>query len=124
MINYITNPGTAFNRAAYEAAGSYYNCDLDLATDYDQFLRMSKAKVNIIGLDEAHVCYRKHAKAVTHDNMEMLHEAIMSIRMKNNIKPFELRSIADYALPELAASILNNEQQKELWTDDRFVIEK
>lgn len=124
MINYITNPGTAFNRAAFEAAGSYYNCDLDLATDYDQFLRMSQAKVNIMGLDETHICYRKHAGAVTHDNLGKLHEAIMRVRIKNNIEPFKLESIADYALPEFTASILNNERQKELWTDDRFVIDK
>ena len=120
MINYITNPGTAFNRSAYELAGSFYNCNLDLATDYDQFLRMSRAQVNIIGLDEIHTCYRKHSNAVTSGNLKELHEAVMKVRVSNNVEPFHLEMITKYALPELSRSILDDEQQRALWNDDRW----
>ena len=124
MINYITNPGTAFNRSAYEAAGSYYNCGLDLATDYDQFLRMARAQVNIIGLDEIHTCYRKHSNAVTSGNLKKLHDAVMKVRISNNVAPFHLEMITNFALPELSTSILENEQQRALWNDDRWNMSK
>ena len=120
MINFITNPGTAFNRAAYIAAGSFYNKSLNLATDYDQFIRMSRAGVNIIGLDEVHVSYRKHAGAVTAGADHSLHQAIMQVRIQNNIQPFPIESIEMYALPELSANILTNEKQRSLWKDDRW----
>lgn len=120
MINFITNPGTAFNRKAYLAAGSHYNKSLTLATDYDQFLRMSRSGVSIIGLDEVHVSYRKHAGAVTANASQAMHEAVMQVRIQNNIMPFPIESIHAYALPELCESILNNEKQKNLWRDDRW----
>jgi len=121
MINFITNPGTAFNYAAYTSAGSFYNKKLRLATDYDQFLRMSRAGVSIIGLDEVHVSYRKHAGAVTAGASESLHQAIMEVRIQNNVVPFPIESIQKYALPELCETILNNEKQRNLWQDDRWV---
>ena len=120
MINFITNPGTAFNQAAYKTAGSFYNKSLVLATDYDQFLRMSRAGVCMIGLDEIHVSYRKHAGAVTSGSSKALHEAIMQVRKQNNVQPFPLESIQSLAVPELCANILNNENQRDLWKDDRW----
>lgn len=120
MINYITNPGTAFNRSAYNEAGAFYNQELMLATDYDQFLRMSKAGVHTFCLDELHVCYRKHTDAVTAGNLDKLHQAIMDVRIKNNIQPFSLDEIKKYALPELSFAVLHNEQQRALWCDDRW----
>ena len=120
MMNFITNPGTAFNVLAYKEAGSFYREELMLATDYDQFLRMTKAGVHALCLDEIHVCYRKHRHAVTAGNFDELHQAIMAIRIKNNIPPFSLEEIKYYALPELSSAILNNEQQRLLWNDDRW----
>ena len=120
MVNFITNPGTAFNRSAYDEAGAFYSQDLMLATDYDQFLRMSHAGVNTFCLDEIHVCYRKHKDAVTAGNLNKLHQAIMKVRIKNSIQPFSLEEITDYALPELQSAILNNKQQRSLWVDDRW----
>ena len=121
MINFITNPGTAFNRAAYVAAGSFYNKSLKLATDYDQFIRMSRAGVNIIGLDEVHVSYRKHDGAVTSGANHALHQSIMQVRIQNNIQPFSIESIQMYALPELSTNILKNDKQRSLWQDDRWI---
>ena len=121
MINFITNPGTAFNRKAYEAAGSYYNKSLALATDYDQFLRMARANVSIIGLDEIHVSYRKHSGAVTSGATDALHEAIMQVRVQNKVTPFSIDAIKSHALPELTKIILNSKKETALWKDDRWV---
>tara|TARA_X000000950_G_C13852620_1_gene635191 strand:+ start:43 stop:849 length:807 start_codon:yes stop_codon:yes gene_type:complete len=120
MYNYITNPGTAFNRSAYNLAGSHYDCSLELATDYDQYLRMSLANVNIMAIDEVHVGYRKHPGAVTSGKHLELHRAIMQIREKHKISPFPLQAIGNYALPEIYQNIVNNPNQKALWTDDRW----
>ena len=46
----------------------------------------------------------------------------MAVRIKNNIQPFSLKEIENYALPELSSAILNNEQQRLLWSDDRWEI--
>jgi glycosyltransferase involved in cell wall biosynthesis len=120
MVNFITNPGTAFNRAAYTTAGGHYNTSLKLATDYDQFLRMARAGVSMIGLDEMHVSYRKHAGAVTSGAGEALHRAVMQIRQQNNVTPFPIEAIRPHSLPELCHNILDNPEQRALWTDDRW----
>ena len=120
MVNFITNPGTAFNREAYIAAGGHYDTSLKLATDYDQFLRMARAGVSIIGLDEVHVSYRKHAGAVTSGAGDALHHAVMQVRKQNNVPPFPIEAIRAYALPELCHNILEDPEQRALWTDDRW----
>ena len=120
MVNFITNPGTAFNRAAYTAAGSHYDTSLKLATDYDQYLRMAQAGVSIIGLDEVHVSYRKHAGAVTSGAGEALHHAVMQVRQQNNVTPFPIEAIRAHGLPELCHNILDNPEQRAMWTDDRW----
>ena len=120
MVNYITNPGSAFNRAAYNAAGGHYNQSLRLATDYDQFLRMARAGVSIIGLDEVHVSYRKHSAAVTAGAGDALHQAVMQVRRQNNVLPFPIEAIRAHALPELCQNLLEDSQQRALWSDDRW----
>ena len=122
MMNFITNPGTAFNRSAYTIAGDHYDKSLTLATDYDQFLRMARSGVNISEQDEVHVCYRKHQRAVTFGTTKQLHEAIMQIRIKHKIPPFPLERIYEYAIPELSNNIRNNPAQLSLWKDDRWKI--
>ena len=47
----------------------------------------------------------------------------MEVRIKNKIQPFSLEEIRNYALPELYSAILNNEQQRSLWIDDRWEVE-
>lgn len=120
MYNFITNPGTAFNRSAYVRAGSYYDLNLKLATDYEQFLRMSQSGVDIFGIDEVHVLYRKHQGAATSGASSEMHRAIMQIRDKLNIEAFPLKAISEYALPEIYHNILNDPKQKSLWTDERW----
>ena len=120
MMNYITNPGTAFNRAAYESAGSFYNKSLALATDYDQYLRMARSDVSVLGIDRTHVSYRKHAGAVTAGRTDALHKAVMQVRIQNNVTPFPLEAIRAHALPELVRNVLDNPEQRALWRDDRW----
>ena len=120
MMNFITNPGTAFNRSAYQAAGGSYNQSLELATDYDQYLRMARAGVSVLGIDRTHVSYRKHAGAVTAGRSDALHKAVMQVRIQNNVTPFPLDAIRAHALPELVRNVLENSEQRALWRDDRW----
>jgi hypothetical protein len=81
---------------------------------------MARAGVSIIGIDEVHVSYRKHAGAVTSGAEEALHQAVMQVRQQNNVTPFPIEAIRAYALPELCHNILDNPEQRALWTDDRW----
>lgn len=119
-FNYITNPGTAFNRAAYQAAGASYDATLAMAEDYDLYLRMSRAGVTIEAIDEEHVCYRKHADSTTAGRLPELHAAIMQVREKHAIPPFPLEAIAEHALPELSHNLLESAANRDLWQDDRW----
>lgn len=119
-FNFITNPGTAFTRAAYDLAGASYDRQLSLAEDYDLFLRMSFAGVDFVCLDEEHVSYRKGAGSITFGQNEAMHRALMYLRQKHNISPFSLdRVLRLYAMPSQAEAILNDPAAKALWSDDR-----
>ena len=120
MFNFITNPGTAFTRKAFEATGSGFRTSLSLAEDYDLYLRMARAGVSISAIDEEHVSYRKHPEATTHRRQTELHQAVMSVRQLNKVSPFPLEAIRDHALPQLARNLLDNPDQRALWQDDRW----
>ena len=120
MFNFITNPGTAFTRKAFEAAGEGFRPSLSLAEDYDLYLRMARAGVTIRAIDEEHVSYRKHPKATTSRRQAELHEAVMTVRQLNGVKPFPIEAIRSHALPELARNLLDNPDQRALWQDDRW----
>lgn len=120
-FNFITNPGTAFTRAAYNAAGASYDRQLTIATDYDLFLRMSFAGVEFICLDEEHVSYRKGAGSITEGQVDTMHDALMYVRRKHNIRPFSLEEMLNrHATPEQAKVILNDPIARALWSDDRW----
>ena len=120
MVNFITNPGTAFTRKAFEAAEGGFRTSLSLAEDYDLYLRMARAGVSIHAIDEEHVSYRKHPDAATHRRQGELHEAVMTVRRLNGVDPFPLEAIANHALPQLARNLLDNPDQRALWQDDRW----
>ena len=120
MVNFITNPGTAFTRKAFESAGEGFRPSLSLAEDYDVYLRMARAGVTINAIDEEHVSYRKHPKATTSRRQAELHEAVMTVRRLNGVKPFPIEAIRAHALPELARNLLDNPAQRAMWQDDRW----
>ena len=120
MFNFITNPGTAFTRKAFEAAGDGFRPSLSLAEDYDLYLRMARAGVSISAIDEEHVSYRKHAEATTRRRQTELHEAVMTVRRLNGVTPFPVEEIRTHALPALARNLLDNPDQRALWHDDRW----
>lgn len=120
LFNFITNPGTAFNLAAYQAAGGCYDYSFSIAEDYDLYLRMAKAGVNIMGLHEEHTSYRKNSSSTTSGQEEAMHKAIMRVRRKHAVPPFALDAIRAYALPELCRNILNDPVATALWSDDRW----
>lgn len=120
MVNFITNPGTAFTRMAFEAAGEGFRPGLTMAEDYDLYLRMARAGVAIQAVDEEHVSYRKHTQATTANRNSTLHAAIMQVRILNQVEPFPLEAIRSHALPELSSNLLNDAAQRALWIDDRW----
>ena len=120
MFNFITNPGTAFTRKAFEAAGGSFRPSLSLAEDYDLYLRMARAGVTINAIDEEHVSYRKHPKATTSRRQAELHDAVMTVRRLNGVKPFPIEAIQAHALPQLARNLLYNTDQRAMWQDDRW----
>ncbi len=120
MINFITNPGTAFTPKAIEAAEGAFKPSLSLAEDYDLYLRMARAGVTIRAIDEEHVSYRKHRAATTLRRQTELHEAVMTVRRLNRVAPFPLAAIRSHALPELTRNVLDHPEQRALWQDDRW----
>jgi glycosyltransferase involved in cell wall biosynthesis len=122
MLNFITNPGTAFTRAAVTAAGSpAYRPELSMAEDYDLYLRMARAGVQMTAVGEEHVSYRKHPNATTTARQNDLHAAVMQVRTLNAVEPFPLEAIRSHALPELCRNVLENPEQRALWRDDRWM---
>ena len=120
MMNFITNPGTAFTRRAVEALDHGFRPELTMAEDYDLYLRMARAGVAIREVDEEHVSYRKHPGATTSRRRDELHAAVMRVRELNEVRPFPLDAIRDHALPELCRNLLENPDQRALWRDDRW----
>lgn len=120
MMNFITNPGTAFTRRAIQALDHGFRPELTMAEDYDVYLRMARAGVEIREVDEEHVSYRKHDGATTSQRRDELHAAVMRVRELNDVEPFALDSIRRHALPALARNILDDPDQRALWSDDRW----
>ena len=120
MMNFITNPGTAFTRRAIQAVDQGFRPELTMAEDYDLYLRMARAGVAIRAVDEEHVSYRKHPGATTSRRRDELHAAVMRVRELNDVRPFPLDAIRDHALPELCRNLLENPEQRALWSDDRW----
>ena len=71
-------------------------------------------------IDEEHVSYRKHPEATTRRRQSELHEAVMTVRRLNEVRPFAIEEIRAHALPELARNLLDNPDQRALWQDDRW----
>ena len=120
MMNFITNPGTAFTRRAIQAVDQGFRPELTMAEDYDLYLRMARAGVAIREVDEEHVSYRKHPNATTSRRQDELHAAVMRVRELNEVRPFPLDAIRDHALPALCRNLLENPDQRALWSDDRW----
>lgn len=120
LFNFITNPGTAFTRAAYNHSGSYLNHQLPLAEDYELFLRMAQLNVLIQPIDEVHVLYRKHQQSLTAQYFVLQHRAIMQVRQLHQLSPFPLSTLLTRASPTLATSFKRSRRLRCLWRDDRW----
>ena len=44
----------------------------------------------------------------------------MTVRRLNGVRPFPLEAVKQHALPQLAHNLLDNPEQRALWTDDRW----
>ena len=120
LFNFITNPGTAFTRAAYEVAGGCLCHQLSRSEDYEFFLRMAQANVLIEPVDEQHVLYRKHRQSLTAQSLILQHRMIMKVRQLHQIPPFPLSTVLLHASPTLAAAFHRSRRMRRLWRDDRW----
>jgi glycosyltransferase involved in cell wall biosynthesis len=119
-FNYITNPGTAFTRLAWDAAGGACNPALTMAEDYELYLRMQAAGVHLQAIDEVHVRYRKHRRSLTARRARQLHAAIMQVRRLRGVEPFGLAQLAQWASPALWRTLQGSRSLRRLWRDDRW----
>jgi glycosyltransferase involved in cell wall biosynthesis len=120
LFNYITNPGTAFNRKAYEAAGAYYDSSLEVSEDYDLYIRMMKAGVRIEAVDEEHVSYRKGFNSLTFGASSRVAKSVEQIRLKHNVQAFSLERIKELASSALWNTICADSELQEVWKDRRY----
>lgn len=116
MVNFINNPGAAFKKEIFLKAGQY-DSNFDLSEDYDLWLRMLKNNAKFCYTDKVLVEYRRSLKSASVSRHKEMHNYIMKTRIKNDIKPFNIRDVKKYAINELAESILEN---IDIWRDDRF----
>lgn len=120
LFNFITNPGTAFTRAAYDRAGAWLCQQLSRSEDYELFLRMAQANVLMQPVDEVHVLYRKHARSLTAQSFKLQHRAIMQVRQLHRLPPFPLSTLLSHASPVLADAFRRSRRLRRLWRDDRW----
>ena len=84
----------------------------------DQLVEEHEAGGHSLG---ARCCFGRHRLlrlALVQKSVE--HEAVMTVRRLNGVKPFPMEAIRAHALPELARNLLDNPNQEALWHDDRW----
>jgi glycosyltransferase involved in cell wall biosynthesis len=121
MFNFITNPGTAYRKSLFLKAGGF-DPKFSLSEDYDLWLRMLNAGAKVGYTDQILVDYRRSSGSVTVGKHDLMHEAVMQTRIKNNIPPFDINDVQKYALPSVAADLMTKKGH-DFWQDDRFTAE-
>jgi len=114
-FNFITNPGTAFTRKAYTIAGGYYERCLMIGEDYELFIRMSKAGVKFLAINEVHVCYRKHEFSATYAKKEEIMKNIDKIRRLHEISKFNDRILIDSLQEDYKEVFMNDKEMMTMW---------
>jgi len=117
MVNFITNPGTAFRKEIFLKVGGF-DPEFILSEDYDLYLRMLNAGGKFCYSPLVLVEYRLGPRNLTVEKKELLHSFVQKVRIKNNLPPVDLNKVKKYALPLVADTILREER---MWRDDRFV---
>lgn len=120
MVNFITNPGTAFRKDMFLKVGKF-DPEFILSEDYDLYLRMQNAGAKFCYTPLVLAEYRIGDKNVTVEKRELLHSFIQKTRIKNNIPPVDLERVKELAQKEVADDFL---YQKEIWRDERFLESK
>jgi len=117
-FNFITNPGTAFTREAYNSAGAFYRASLHMAEDYDLYIRMCKAGVEFLCIDECHVMYNKGSHSLTSNSKSLKHH-IGVVRYLNQLPFVTYDDIQYYCLPALWSNLKSNPMMRYIWSDAR-----
>lgn len=117
MINFITNPGTAFRKDIFLKVGRF-DPEFVLSEDYDLYLRILNAGGKFCYSPLVLAEYRIGTKNLTVQKKELLHNFIQKARIKNNIPPVNIDEIKKYAEQEIADNIF---YERSVWQDDRFV---
>lgn len=116
MINFITNPSTAFRKDIFLKVGKF-DPNFTLSEDYDLYLRILKAGGRFFGSPLVLAEYRINNKNVTVQKKELMHEHIQKARIKNGILPVNLEEIKKYAVPDIAENFL---AERQVWQDERY----
>ncbi len=120
MINFITNPGTAFRKDIFLKVGRF-DPEFFLSEDYDLYLRILNAGGKFCYSSLVLAEYRIGSQNVTVQKKKLLHKFIQKTRIKNNIPPVNIDEIKKYAEQEIIDNILF---ERDIWHDDRFIKDK
>lgn len=116
MVNFITNPGTAFRKSMFLQVGGF-DPEFSLSEDYDLYLRMLNANAKFFSYKFILAEYRIGNQNTTIQKKELMHDFIQKTRIKNNLPVVNLDEITKYAEKEVADSFLS---QRQVWHDDRY----
>lgn len=117
MINFVTNPGTAFRKDIFLKVGKF-DPEFILSEDYDLYLRILNAGGKFGYYPFVLAEYRISTRNVTVQKKELLHKYIQEARIKNNIPPVDINEIKKYAKQEIIDNIL---YERDVWQDERFI---
>jgi len=123
MFNFLTNASSAFRRDKFLKLGRF-DPNFVVCEDFDLYLRFLNSKCKFCYTQEILVNYRNSHESTSATKFALLHEYFMKARIKNNIPSFDIDDAKNYALPYFADRLLNSEQWRELYKDDRYSEEK
>lgn len=115
LVNFITNPSTAFRKKIFEKVGGF-DPEFILSEDYDLALRILQSGGKFCYSPLVVVEYRIGDQNVTVEKNFLIHEYIQKARIKNNLPHVDLENVKKLALPLVADTIL---REREIWEDDR-----
>ncbi len=120
MINYISNPASAFLKDRFIKIGGY-DPEFIVTEDYDLWLRFLNSNERFCYTRKVLVDYRQHKESISQKKYHLLlfHRYVQRARIKNKIPPFDILEVKRFAKPEIAKVALSK-MNLCFWQDDRF----
>ena len=120
MFNYIPNPAAAFRKDKFIKVGGY-DPDFIVSEDYELWIRLLNANAKFCYTRQVLVNYNLSPKGISIKRFSLMHQSLQKVREKNNIEPFDIREVKNFAKPGIVKSVLSANGLK-LWGDDRYQI--